>query len=466
MRNFQHFWFSPIDASFLAVFRIMFGSLLLFESVNYGIFLCLDCMFRSSDILFKYQGFEWVLLPPGPGLELLFLLMGLSALGVILGLFYRFSMVLCTACLGYLFFLDQALYLNHFYLALLFCGIMIFVPAHALWSLDARRNAGIASATVPAWSRFWLIAQLEIVLIYAGLVKLNFDWLNLEPMRLWMTSRSQDAHPLFQWLTQDAGIAFASYGVIVLHIVGAPLLLWRKTRLLVFLIYCGFHLCNALVFNIGIFPWMTIAATLVFFDPGWPRQLYSWWLEKRGKSTATEWSSAEENQWLQTQQIGNTTATGFLIVAFVCSWLATQVLVPLRHWQIPGDVAWNEAGHRFSWRMKLRDKRGAATFYVVKNGEKAIVVNPRNNLTARQFRRMSCIPDLIWQYAQHLDNEFTTSATDEVQVYVDTNCTLNTREPAPLINRLVDLSGIPRNEPVQNWVLPNNKLLPKKFLPI
>jgi len=251
--RFRQFWYAPIDASFLAVFRIMFGGVLLFESVNYGIFLCLDCMYRNSSILFKYHHFEWVRLWPGIGLELHFLVMGLCAIGIMLGLYYRFAMLLYTLCFSYLFFLDQALYLNHFYLVILFCCIMVFVPANCYWSMDARRNPAIYSATVPAWSRLWLVIQLEIVLIYAGIVKLNWDWINLEPMRLWMTSRSQDAHPFFQWATQDPGIALASYGVVLLHLVGAPLLLWRKTRLPVFFVYCIFHTINAFVFDIGIF---------------------------------------------------------------------------------------------------------------------------------------------------------------------------------------------------------------------
>lgn len=459
-------WFAPIDASFLAVFRMLFGALLLFESVNYGFFLCLDCMYRSSSLLFKYHHFEWVRLWPGFGLELHFVVMALSAIGVMLGLYYRIAIILYTLCFSYLFLLDQALYLNHFYLVILFCGIMIFLPAHHYWSLDARRKPALASPTVPAWSRLWLLIQLEIVLIYAGLVKLNWDWLNLEPMRLWMTNQSVNAHPLFQWFTQDIGIAIASYSVVLLHLIGAPLLLWRKTRLIVFCVYCVFHTINAFVFNIGIFPWMTIAATLIVFDPNWPKQCYRWIQARRQpKTVRVQASSAHVDLFTSTSYPRGTVAKTALLL-FISAWLIAQTLVPLRHLAIPGDVAWNEAGHRFSWRMKLRSKRGMATFYVVRNQADAIVVNPAKHLNRAQLRKMSCIPDLLWQYAQFLDQQYSTAPNDVIKVYVDANCSLNTREPAPLINRLVDLSAIPRTEPVENWVLPNHKLLPKKFLPI
>jgi len=464
MTKFNRYWFEAVDASSLAVFRIMFGALLLFESVNYGVFLCLDCMYRSSALLFKYHQFEWVDLWPGVGLEIHFLVMALSAICIMLGLYYRIAMIIYTLCFSYLFLLDQALYLNHFYLAILFCIIMVFVPAHHYWSLDARRKPAIASATVPAWSRLWLVVQLEIVLIYAGLVKVNLDWLNLEPMRLWMNAQSHDSHAIFQWLTQDPGIALASYGVIVLHLLGAPLLLWRKTRLPVFVLYCIFHTINALVFNIGIFPWMTLAATLMLFDPDWPKQIYRWFRARRGLSMSkTTTKNSVSNDAVQNTGSG---LRNTVVVLAISGWLAIQVVVPLRHWFLPGNVAWNEAGHRFSWRMKLRDKRGLAKFYVVVNDKPSVLVDPTLHLNSKQIRKMNCIPDLIWQYAQFLDHEYTKHADDDVKVFVDAQCSLNTRANAGLINRLVDLTSIDRTEPVQNWILPMAKELPRKYLPI
>jgi hypothetical protein len=67
-------------------------------------------------------------------------------------------------------------------------------------------------------------------------------------------------------------IALASYGVILLHVVGALLLLYSRTRLPLFVAYVLFSLANHLFFNIGTFPWLTLAGTTFFFDPGWPRR--------------------------------------------------------------------------------------------------------------------------------------------------------------------------------------------------
>ena len=229
---FQRLFFREIDASSLAVFRILFGALLLFEAVNYGVFLCLDCMYRETSLLFKYPGFDWVVMPPGKGLEILFAIMAIAGFCVMIGYHYRLAIIVVFLAFGYHFLLDRALYLNHYYLTMLFIGILIFLPANRCWSVDARRARPKQSETVPAWTRFWLCAQLEIVLLYAGIVKINSDWLQLEPMRLWMNARAADEGAFLQWVTQDWGIALASYSVIILHIVGAPLLLWKRTCLL------------------------------------------------------------------------------------------------------------------------------------------------------------------------------------------------------------------------------------------
>ena len=68
---------------------------------------------------------------------------------------------------------------------------------------------------------------------------------------------------------QEAAIMCYSYGGLLFDLAVVPLLLWQRTRLATFVVAVIFHLCNALLFqfSIGIFPWVMIAATLMFFDP-------------------------------------------------------------------------------------------------------------------------------------------------------------------------------------------------------
>lgn len=459
-----HMLFRPIPGHSVAVLRIVMGALLLFESVNYGVFHCLDCAYVDTPLLFKYRFFEWVSVPPIGGVEIIMFVMGIASIGVMLGWYYRVSVLVVTFCFAWYFLLDAAQYLNHYYLTLLFLGILCCIPANRVWAMDAKRLN--LSPYIGNWSRVWLIVQLEIVLIYAGVVKLNSDWLQLEPLRLWMTSLSTNSGPLMQWLTQDAGIALAAYGVIALHIIGAPLLMFSRTRLPVFCVYLVFHTINASVFNIGIFPFMTAAATTLFFAPDWPVTL---WSKIRRKTSGTDVPIASTTEAMfapDRYAMGGLLKMG--IIALVGGWLIVQIVLPTRPLWYAGPVAWNEAGHYLSWRMKLRDKRGAVKF-VVRNHKTSSIASkdPFDYLTRRQSLKMACKPDLIWQFAQKLEELELQRSTDkslskdDISISATAYCSLNTRKAQSLIQS-VDLTAIDRWHPREQWVTALNEPLPKR----
>ena len=453
--------FKQVDSSFLAVFRIGFGAIMIFECINMGVFLCLDCMYHSSSMLFKYHYFEWVHPWPTWGLRLHWLLMAVASVCIMLGWYYRWAMVFFLLGFAYMFWLDQALYLNHFYMVLLFSTLMVFVPANAYWSLDVANNRVAERPTIPNWSRFLLAAQLEIILIYAGLVKINSDWLNLEPMRLWMNEKSAQHNEFLQFLTQDWGIALASYGVIALHLIGAPLLLSRRYRLWALAAYSVFHTINAFVFNIGIFPWFTLFASLLFFEPDWPKTLWSK-LQQRYRVIAERFPNRPISYGTVYPATGMSKQQWLLLVC-VCGWLLVQVVVPWRHLALPGEVAWNESGHRFSWRMMLRSKRGDAVFNVKSASGREWEVKPAKELNAKQYRKMVCIPDMLWQFAQHIERTELAAGRGPVEVYASVHCSLNDRKRARMVDPSVDLTAISRTEPVDNWLLPLSEPLKKTF---
>ena len=432
--------FDQVDASSLAVFRIGFGALLIFDSVN-QFFLCLSCKYLEPPMLFKYHYFEWINPWPGIGLYLHWSVLTIAAVAIMLGYYYRFAIFIFTLGFTYAFFLDEALYLNHYYMVILFCIIMLFVPANAYWSLDARRDPSIASSTIPRWAIIVLIVQLEIILIHAGLVKLNPDWLQLEPLRMWMHEARPNFPPFFTTLTSDFGIALGAYGAILLHLVGAPLLLFKKTRLWVLGVYAVFHLMNHFVFNIGIFPWFTLFASTLFLDPDWPKKLARRFTKKPIITTATEMFYQPFKPKHQ------------LVLLLMFSWLLLQIMVPVRHWTLPGNVAWNEDGHRFSWRMKLRTKRGSA-IYTVKTDTGKWQVNPKDYLTKKQHRKMVCIPDMLLQFAHFLDEEWQRKGRDAVSVTVNAKCALNGRPNQTMVSSNRNLLLIDRNQLASEWIQP------------
>lgn len=432
--------FTPVDAASLSVFRIGFGLIMFVEALRY---LGSDWIHRyyiAPVFHFKYYGFGWVEPWPGDGMYYHFVVLGLLALAIAAGAFYRLSMVVFTVAFSYVFLLDQTTYLNHLYLVILFAVLMCVVPAHRHLSVDAWRHPQRAASTVPFWSIWILRAQMEIMLLYAGIVKVNSDWLQLEPLRMWLGERAD--YPLVgPWFTQDWVVACAAYGVILLHLVGAPLLLWRRTRLVVFLIYCVFHISNHFVFTIGIFPWFTILGTLLFFDPDWPRQL----------AARLGWRRLATTTPPPTRAVGGRV----WVLGFVGVWIAFQVLMPLRHLLYPGNVSWTEEGHRFAWMMKLRDKSGQASFVVRDPAtNRSWFVNPERHLMPRQVRKMTTRPDMILQFAHHLGEQFAVHGIPNVAVHALVEVSLNGRPRVPMIDPQRDLMTVSRDLATADWILP------------
>jgi vitamin K-dependent gamma-carboxylase len=266
---------APVSIQSLAAFRIVFGALLVWDTWR---FVAADRIWRyyvAPEFTFAYPGFAWVQPLPEPWIHVAWGMVGVTAFLVMVGLFYRVAIVAFTLLFTYFFLLDTAQYLNHFYMVILFAVLMCVLPAHRAFSLDAMLRPRLRSATVPYAAVFVLRAQVEIILIHAGIVKVTEDWLKGEPLGLWLRAQA-DAVPMGALFAYDWVILAGSWGTILLHIVGAPLLLWERTRLPVFVVYCVFHMANAYFFNIGIFPWLTIGATLIVFAPDWPQSAARW----------------------------------------------------------------------------------------------------------------------------------------------------------------------------------------------
>lgn len=427
----------------LAVFRMAFGALMMWDCWR---FIRDDRIWRywiAPEFHFHYPGFSWVRPLPEAWLELAWIAMGTAALFVMLGLFYRAAIIAFTLIFAYFFLLDAAEYLNHFYLVLLYALILCGVPAARVWSLDAW-GAPRRDRSVPYLGIFMLRAQTEIVLIYAGLVKLTPDWLHGQPLAMWLRARTDGLWiaPLFQ---MDWVILTASWGVIALHVLGAPLLLWRRTRLPVFLIYCAFHCANAWFFNIGIFPWLTIAASTIFFAPDWPARM---WSLIRGP--------AVERQNRTDRQIA-LPRTALVAAAL---WLAVQIVLPIRGAAFDSEIRWSGDGHRFSWRMRIYDRQATGSFIVTdrQTGD-SWRVDPDYFLTPRQTDKMMVRPDLIRQFAGHLASLWQEQGRD-VMVRAEICKSLNGRPCQIFIDPAADLTRVDRSLfAADPWVLPLNMLV-------
>jgi hypothetical protein len=377
-----------------------------------------------------------------------FFALGVLALFILAGFLYRLSTVLFFLGFTYVFLLDQARYLNHFYLVCLISLLLVFVPAHRAMSFDARMRPGLRSATAPAWALWLLLAQIGIVYFYGGVAKLNGDWLRGEPVRAWLAN-STDFPVIGPFFTEEPVVWLFVYGGLLLDLLAAPFLLWRRTRWYAFGLTVSFHLLNARLFSIGIFPWFMIAATVMFFSPSWPRTLLARLLGRRERQGRPE---------VRREAAGAAALTPMqkVTAGLLGAYLAVQLLLPLRHWLYPENVSWTEEGHQFSWHMKLRDKDALIRFVATDpvSGQ-SWQIDPRNYLTRLQFNAMVTRPDMILQFAHHVAEDLRGRGYPQVQVRAHVMASLNGREPQLLLDPQVDLASQPRTPLLPAfWILP------------
>jgi hypothetical protein len=430
--------FAPCDIASLVMFRISFGAIMLWEVWRYFDLDRIRRYYIEPDFYFTYPGFGWVGPWPGAGMYWHFAAMGILAAFITVGFLYRVSAALFFLAFTYVYLLDETRYLNHFYLVSLLSFLMIFVPAHRWRSVDARLRPAIRSESVHAWPLWLLRAQLGIVYSYAGIAKLNADWLRGQPMRTWIAERADD--PIFGTLFSRpwAGWAF-SYGGLLFDLSIVPMLLWRPTRATAFVLAVLFHLLNFRIFSIGIFPWLMIAATTLFLPPDWPRRLISTPAASPPAALPAVAPSGARR----------------LITGCIAAYLVVQLLVPLRHLLYPGPVHWTEEGHQFSWRMKLRDKDASTKFIAtdpVHGGSWEI--DQKEYLTSAQRNEMAGRPDMILQFARHAAEQLRGEGHPTIEIRVKALVSLNGRPKQLLIDPSVDLAAQEDSLLPAPWILP------------
>lgn len=426
----------PVDIASLVFVRIAFGFVMLWEVSRYLDAGWVADYYIQPDFNFTYFGFDWIAPWGGEGMYVHFVALGVLATLIMTGFAYRLATILFFLGITYTFLLEHAHYLNHFYLICLLSFLMMLVPAHRSCSVGTWLGWVKPSNTTPFWTVWILRFQVGVVYFYGGIAKLNGDWLRGEPMRTWLSARADMpvVGPLFE---AEAVIWVFVFGGIILDLAIVPLLMWRRTRAPGFVLIVAFHLANSVVWSIGIFPFLAIAMTTIFFEPDWARRIFR--IPEYPKSSATP-SPGWRAEFI----------TGFVVL-----YAAAQALIPLRHYLYPGPVVWTEEGHNFSWRMKLRSRWADTTFYLTDpNSGKRFEVDMRRFLSSRQIRKMSSKPDLILQFARLLKEKTAEEGITDVKITARCTVSINGREPKLFFDPDLDLAALPRSLAPKKWLYP------------
>jgi vitamin K-dependent gamma-carboxylase len=448
LRTLRQRAFAPVDVASLVFFRIIFGLLLVMHVWRYYAEGRIAEYWLEPRFLFKYYAFSWVQPWPGHWLYIHWALLGLLGLFIALGFCYRLSAVLF--CLGYTytFLLEAARWVNHTYLICLLSFLLIFVPAHRAFSVDAWLRPRLRAQTAPAWTIWILCFQIGVVYFFAGVAKLlSPDWLHGEPMRVWFLIGDEPA-AWVPFLTQPWVVYLFSYGSLLFDLFVVPCLLWKRTRAAAFCFAVVFHLINAEMFRIEIFPWLALAGTTLFFPPNWPRRVIGFF-RRSAKLTSIEEAKLPP-AWHRT-----------LIFGFGALYVAIQILVPLRFLLNRGGIEWRTAEHRFSWRMLLEAHQVRSSFYVMDpNSFKIAQVRPEQFLTPEQLLRLGWRPDLLVQCAHHLAEEMPRMGPKPLRVEARVSASINGRKPQLIVDPNVDLAAEPLTLGRPRWLLEIHEPLP------
>ncbi len=431
----------------MAVFRVFFGVMMLFGILRFWYHGWIEKLYLQPTFHFSYYGFEWIK-PIGNYTYLLFIISGLSAALVALGFKYRLAIITFFLSFTYIELMDKTTYLNHYYFISILSFVLIFLPANARFSLDAylRKREYI---NVPKWTIDSVKLLLGIVYFYAGLAKLNSDWLfRAQPLKIWLPSK-YDLPFIGNNLMQQEWFHYTMSWCGALYDLSIPfLLLYKRTRLLAFGLVVFFHVFTRVLFPIGMFPFIMIVATLIFFDASLHEKIIQY--IKRVFSISSE----------TVQQVKEYTYPKLkkkVILSILGTLFILQILLPWRYLLYPGELFWTEEGFRFSWRVMLMEKAGYANFKIV-DGEtgKFFYVNNADFLTSFQEKQMSFQPDFILEYAHYLGDHFKKDGHKNIEVYVESFVALNGRLSQPYIKPNIDLYKQKESFKHKDWILPFN----------
>lgn len=432
----------PVIAAPLISFKLIFGALMVFSSVRFMALGWIEDHYVNPVFHFKYWGFEWVETLSRPLLYVVHIVMILSALGIMFARkwWYRISAILLFVTFTYTELIDLTYYLNHYYFVSLTCLLLCFLPA------ENSILKGSLESEIPNWTILIIKAQLSYVYFFAGIAKINYEWLfNAMPLKIWLPAH--DTMPfigeLFTWKLTPY---FFSWAGMIYDCSIVFFLVYKPKRFWAYLAIVFFHGITGALFQIGVFPLVMIGGTLIFFSDEWHIKLLGFFrklFKVDGSKLKVENTMSNTRSWVL-----------YLFIPF----FVFQVLFPFRYLLYKGNPFWTEQGYRYGWRVMLMEKAGTATFYVKdsKTGREGIAVNSEF-LNPHQEKQMAMQPDMILQFAHFLAQHYTKKGMFEPQVRAEVYVTLNGRPSQLLIDPTIDLTKENDTFAAKKWILESPK---------
>ncbi len=442
--KFSQFLFREVSILPLIGFRIIFGLTTFLSTFRFILLDWVNLHFVETKIQFKYFGFEWVPLLPEFYMYVLHGIMLLASIGVFLGAYYRIASIAFFICFTWCELIDITYYLNHYYFVSLIAFLMMFLPANKAYAFDAKKQQSKSCPTVKSYMLFLLKFQLILVYFYAGIAKINYDWLILAmPLKIWLPANS-DMPILGSIFTYETTAYLFSWAGMLFDIFVGFFLLFSSTRIWAWLCIVLFHSLTGYLFQIGVFPLVMTFSTLIFFSNQFHLKFIQFF------ARFIPFFRFEPNQERITQADNK-----LFIKLSLLIWISFHLLFPWRYLLYHGNHLWTEQGYRFGWRVMLFEKAGTATFYVFdENTQREGVVVNSDFLNPHQEKQMAMQPDMILQFAQFLKKQYEAKGLKVNTVRAEVYVTLNGRPSQLLIKPNQNLLNLTDTWASKSWIKP------------
>ncbi len=431
----------------LAVLRMAFGLIMLISTIRFIAKGWINEFYVAPKFYFPFYGFEWIRPLPKTGMYIVFAVMVVASFFILIGFLYRLSISSFFICFVYVELIDKAYYLNHYYFVSIISFLMLLVPAHRYFSVDVIRKPSLKVTRVPGWMINIFKWQLCLVYLFAGISKLNYDWMIAAmPLKLWLPANA--GLPIIGVLLKQSWVAYIfSWIAAFFDLTISFFLLYAPTRKIAYVFVLVFHVFTGWLFKIGMFPYIMIFVTVIFFSESFHLRLIKFLRNLFNKrSEQIDETPVSFKLTLLAKKFLYPLLTGFVLL---------QLLVPFRYLLYPGKLFWTEEGYRFSWRVMLMEKGGISFFYIKdpRSGRKWEVVNSEF-LTPLQERMMQTQPDMILQYAHHLHDVYNNRGIKDPIVTVESYVTLNGSGSRLYIDSSIDLAKQKESFLSKKWIMP------------
>lgn len=402
-----------VDIAPLVVFRLLFASIMLISIIRFISYNWIEELYINASYHFNFIGFEFVKFPGELGIYILFSILIISLLFILFGYYYHISMAIFFIVFTYIELIEKSLYLNHYYFISVCSFLLIFLPLSGHFSLDEKIRKK-SYTIVNNWHILTIKVLISIVYFYAGIAKLNYDWLfEAMPLKLWLPYNS---HILLvgKYLEYEiTAYIFSWFGALYDLTIWA-FLFWDKTRRYAYFFVIVFHLSTAILFQIGMFPYIMTLLPLIFFS----EQIHIKILNK----IKSYFNYATKNISTKLPNIFNNK----IFISIIMLFFTFQFLFPLRSKFYTNDIFWTEQGYRFSWRVMLVEKTGWVNYKLIDKENNIIKnIDPIYELIDVQVKQMAFQPDMIIQYAKHLAEIHYKNYGTMPEVYVNSYVSIN-----------------------------------------